>query len=667
MVTLRTYATVLAGALASLPAGAQTAGDSVLATGSVVEIPGKRSGPLAARSVLTSVDLIGAELLQDQQVRNAWQLFARAPGVMLTQFGQGNESGKLSFRGFNGEGEVNAVKLLVDGIPGNDNAGGMPLLGAVVPLEIRQIEVVRGTNDARYGLHNIAGNANIVTRAGGNYSEARLTSGSFGTRQLQLVHGAEDGGWSQNYVLAWQDAGGYRSHARSHAVTLAGKWFVSIGDGARAGLSVRHAETKAQEPGYLTAADARRAPTESYPYAQSDGGNRQLTQAGLHVDSEPGGCLSLSAKAYANTIQDQRWLRFSSAAAQQERIIDETHYGLLGALTCRPAAADGYTLEAGIAAERQHDHSPRYSTVNQVRAATTRDHHFTFNTTGAYVEAVIRPAAALKLVPAYRVDRITGRFTDPSKGAAYPIQDYGAIRQPKFSAVYAPSPSASLYLNWGRTFQAGAGAAAFKSTATSLRPSINDGREIGAKLAPADWLDGRIAIWRQRASDEVRRRLNDPSGDSENVGATLRRGIDAQANLRPRPWLTAWLAYARQRATIIRPDPAAPATVNHDIDHVPRHVQTAGLEIQASPAWKFSLWTHGQGSYYLTTANTGGKFGGFVLLNASASYRLSPAVRLEIQVKNLANRYHEYVWINDQTRHAPGDGRAVYLSAWLAY
>ncbi|MGC7986007.1 TonB-dependent receptor plug domain-containing protein, partial [Salmonella enterica] len=86
--------------------------------------------------------------IQQQQAQYNWELFAQSPGVMLTQFRQGNESGKLSFRGFNGEGEVNAVKLLIDGIPSNDNAGGMPFLGTLLPLDIARIEVVRGTNDA---------------------------------------------------------------------------------------------------------------------------------------------------------------------------------------------------------------------------------------------------------------------------------------------------------------------------------------------------------------------------------------------------------------------------------------------------------------------------------------------------------------------------------------
>src|SRR2546427_752235 len=103
-----------------------------------------------------------------------------------------------------------SVKLLIDGIPSNDNAGGMPFLDAVFPLDIEAIEIVRGTNDARYGLNNIAGNVNVITRTGGNEGRASVTVGSFGTKEFQVSKGIESGNWSQNYFLAWRDSDGYR-------------------------------------------------------------------------------------------------------------------------------------------------------------------------------------------------------------------------------------------------------------------------------------------------------------------------------------------------------------------------------------------------------------------------------------------------------------------------
>lgn len=654
------------------PTTASTTSDPALSLGTV-EVTAGRSGPLTTRSVLSSVDFIGADQIRDKQVQYSWELFTQAPGVMLTQFRQGNESGKLSFRGFNGEGEVNAVKLLIDGVPGNDNAGGMPFLGAVFPLEMERIEVVRGTNDARYGLHNIAGNVNMVTRTGGNYNDARLTYGSFNTREIQVAKGVENGNWSQNYFIGYEKSDGYRDHSQAENTTFSGKWLYTSDDGRyRTGLTIRHNQAYAQEPGYLTAADAQTHPTASYAYAQSDGGNRQLDQIALHFDGDIDDQLSVGAKVYLNRIRDQRWLRYSETTSQQERIIDETHYGVMTTATYRPALdalkwMNDVALEGGVNVERQEDQSPRYNTVNKTRVSTTRDHHFVFDTYGAYVQAVIKPTEALKIIPGYRIDKVSGRFNDPSQGTHYGIQDYGVIRQPKFSVVYSPVKEASLYANWGRTFQVGAGAAAYKSNANDLRPSINDGWETGVKFAPAQWVDGRVAVWEQRASDEVKRRLNDPTGDSENVGKTRRNGVDIQLNLRPGKQTSVWLAYSRQRSEIVTPDPSAPNTIGKEIDHVPRYVFSGGVDYQASADLKLSAWGNGQGSYYLNTANTGGKYGGVVLFNASATYQVTPKVSLELQLKNLANRYYEYVWINDQTRHAPGDGRAVYMSANLKY
>ena len=632
-----------------------------------VEVSARRSGTLSARDMLTSVDIVAPEQIQQQQVSHAWQLFARAPGVMLTQFRQGNESGKLSFRGFNGEGEVNAVKLLIDGMPANDNAGGMPFLDMLFPLEISNIEVVRGTNDPRYGLHNIAGNATVNTRTGGNYDEARLGYGSFNTRQVQYVKGVAAGNWTQNYSAGYLRSAGYRENAGFRKVSVAGKWGYTTDDGrTRVLASARHTQSDGDEAGYLEEADAHRAPTSSYAYARSTGGQREMSQLGLAVDTTLSPELSLSAKVYANAVRDQRWLRYSQRTSQQERIIDETHVGVLASLSYRPEWSRTVSLEAGVNAEHQNDRSPRYSTVDKVRTATTRDQRFDFDNYGGYLQAVLTPLEGLKLMPGYRIDKVQGSFSDPSKNAHFPIQDYGLIKQPKFSAAYSPWRTATVYANWGRTFQVGAGAAAYRGNANVLRPSINDGWETGVKWAPLPWLDGRLAAWRQDASDEVKRKLNDPAGDSENVGKTRREGIDLQLNAHGGNH-AGWIAYARQRSRIVEPDPAAPATLGKQIDHVPNHVFSAGYDWNMTTAVKLSAWANGQGSYFLTSANTGRKYGAYVLLNLGASYRVSPSLSFDLQLNNVADRYVDYVWINDVTRHAPGDGRALTASASLRF
>ncbi len=99
--------------------------------------------------------------------------------------------------------------------------------------------------------------------------------------------------------------------------------------------------------------------------------------------------------------------------------------------------------------QKQENRSERYRTLERVRQATTRDQKFDFNTYRAYVQAKIEPFEFLKIVPAYRMDKITGHLTNELTGQDSDINDYGLIKQPKLSVVHSPWRAASFYANWG--------------------------------------------------------------------------------------------------------------------------------------------------------------------------------------------------------------------------
>lgn len=642
--------------------------NSTLTLGAVT-VSGTSSGPLATSSVLSSVDILGGDILEKMPVAYSWELFNRAPGVMLTGFNQGTTSGKLSFRGFNGEGEVNAVKLLIDGIPSNTNDGNMPFIDSVFPLDIDSVEVVRGTSDPRYGLNNIAGNVNINTRSGGNYNKARLRYGSFNTREVQLAKGIETSNWTQNYFFARQQVDGYREHADTERYSFSGKWFYTPDDGSyRLGLSARHYEADAQEAGYLSEADARQHPRLSNDFNASDKGTRRMNQLSVHFDTDLAETLAWSAKTYLNTFDDRRWTQYWRTSAQQERDAYETQYGALTSLTWRPEVdwLHGFALEGGSDVQKQNNRSERYRTVQRVRQAQTRDQDFDFNTVGAYVQAEIEPFESLKIVPAYRVDKISGDFTNQLTGQTSDINDYGLIKQPKLSVVYSPWKYASVYANWGRTFQVGSGAAAYKVPPRNedLQPSINEGWETGIKFTPASWVDGRVAYWRQDATGEVSRRLNDPSGESDNVGETRRWGYDLQVNLHPDERTEVWASYSWQYSKILEPSSALPQSKGKEIDHIPHHLWNTGISYQATQALQLTAWMNGQTNYYLERENTQGTYGGYVLMNIGATYTLTETLSVDLQLKNLTDRYYEYAWYDPDgakdSLHSPGDGRALY-------
>jgi iron complex outermembrane receptor protein len=631
--------------------------------------------PFGARAedLFTSVDVLGGDVVQRQNIDNAWELFGRLPGVLLTDFNQGTTSGRFSIRGFNGEGEINAVKLLIDGVPSNTNDGAIAYLDAVFPLEITSAETVRGTIDARYGLNNIAGDASITTRNGGTYAEARLGYGGWNAREAQAAVGLETPQFTQNYFAGWRQSDGYRDHADLTRRALSAKWGLRTPDGsARFGVSARYYHVVAQEPGYLTRADARATPRRSYPISETDGGRRTIEQYAAHYDGTPAEGLSADAAVYWNRFNDTRYVRFSAAVPQQERIAHERQWGALANLRYELPSGPFYAAALALGADMQVQdvRSLRYLDVRRVRTAQTRDQIYGLDSRGAYVKLSIEPTAALKLIPAYRVDTLDGDYRDRLGGLTAKANDYGLIGQPKFSAIWTPRPDLMAYGNWGRTFQVGAGSGAYKipPRIADLRPSINDGWEIGAKLTRADRLEARLAYWEQSASGEVKRKLNDPTGDSENLGRTKRRGLDLQVSYAVTPHVRAWGALTLQRAIIEEPDPATPAAKGKSIDHVPSRLVAGGVDWNATDKLTVSASVNAQNDYYLEQTNTTGRFGGYVLANLDAAYAVSPHAEIQIQIKNLTDEPYEYVWWDGtQSLHSPGDRRALYAALMVRF
>ena len=153
-----------------------------------------------------------------------------------------------------------------------------------------------------------------------------------------------------------------------------------------------------------------------------------------------------------------------------------------------------------------------------------------------------------------------------------------------------PAGGVTLYGNYGKSFQIGlaSGAYLIPPRTVNLDPSINEGWELGVKYAPSDRFEGRIAVWRQTATGEIKRKLNDPLGDSENVGATRRHGVDVQLSGKPLPGLSLWGALSWQKADRHQPDPATPAFKGNEIDHVPHWLWSGGLDFTGLAAHRAS-------------------------------------------------------------------------------
>ncbi|MEY2838844.1 MAG: hypothetical protein RJB60_1143 [Pseudomonadota bacterium] len=643
--------------------------DSALALGEI-KISAQASGPLTSRSVLSSVDLMGGEQFQDKTVGNSWELLGLMPGIQLTEFRMGAESGKATFRAFNGEGYINGIKVLIDGVPSNVNSGNQRFIDMIPSLELALIEVVRGTNDPRYGLHNIGGNFNMVTRQGGNYTEGRLTAGSFDTLEAQVVLGMESQGLAQNYYIAKQNSGGYRPHSQADKLSLGGKWFYTVpGTGLKLGAVLRHHRNESQEPGYLTAAELAQDRFQSPAKNANDLSKRDMNQASALLEWQVNERLFWRNTLYYNDYSDDR--RFSiSQSNRQRRLWDEHQRGLLSNLTWR--ASDQVTLDGGINIEKQDNGYVRKRFANTTPTdfegtptALQADEAYSLDNVGAYVQAVLKPMPELKVVPALRVDKFTGQTLLRNTGVRAALQDYGWIKQPKLSVVYSPLASVSVYANWGQTFQVltGSRSPAYLAPSNLKRDaSINTGHELGVKFKPMAGTEARIALWQQDATDEV---ANMPSIDSTTaLGATRRSGLDLQASTRVNPRLSLWASHALQQAEVRKAFTSTGASLaGKEVMATPRYISNVGVSFKASDTWQFGAQARAQGSYYIDDLNAQRKYGGFAVVDASVRYAFNPKTSVDLQFKNLTDRRYEYVWDNSGSPMiAPAAGRAAYLS-----
>jgi iron complex outermembrane recepter protein len=672
----------LVAALAALSLATEThaqSSDSALTLGKV-DVHQHTDGQLTAHQVLTSVDVLGADQIEDQNVANSWELLGQMPGIQLTETRQGAESGKVSFRAFNGEGYLNAIKTLIDGVPSNVNSGNQRFIDMLFPLEISYIEVVRGTNDPRYGLHNIGGNVNFGTRQGGHYTDARLGYGSYNTRDAQLAVGREANGFAQNYFIGLQASDGYRDHDTSKKYSVGGKWFYGNldEDGVRIGLTARAYHHEADEPGFMTAEELRTDRRGSQLRNANDFDDRDMRQFGVHLDLKLTDALFFGTKLYYNRYEDDRKVTFSDLPTgnlpRQRRIWDEKQVGMLSTLTWQ--ASDLLTLEGGLNYEHQDNGYIRqrfaYSMPTDFSVPPARvqnDDRHTFDNWGAYVQAIYQPIDALKIVPAYRVDRFGGDTRLPG-GITGRLQDVGTIEQPKLSVVYALTPTTNVYANWGRTFQVltGSTSPAYLTPGQGdIAPSTNTGMELGLKFSPFAGSQARLAVWQQDAENET---SNMPAtGTTVTLGKTRRRGVDAQLSAQLGEKWTAWASHAYQEAKILRDGRTTGISLEgNEVAAVPRHISNIGLDYQATEALQLGLQGRAQSDYYLEERNVGGKYGNFAVLDLSARYQVNPRWSVDLQAKNVTGREYVYAWYDSffqaeaQPMFSPSAGRTVYLS-----
>ncbi len=635
---------------------------------------------VASADAPASVDVIGSNEIELENVDSSMELLKKVPGAYFGDWNQGALAGSFSLRGY----DINTsapVSLTIDGIPAFYSSRNTIDMDPVFPLEIHQIEMLKGSYDPRYGINNIAGSVNVYTKRGGDYTKARLLTGSYDTYDGQIAVGVEDENFSQNYFAGARSSDGYRDHSETEKQAFSGKWFYSLDDHkGQIGAIVRFFSLTGDAPGYLSRDDADNNPTSAAAYARSDGSEQENKQASLHFDYDFTESLYWSVKTYAQEMEWDKFSRWSLTGNQSETLITEKQYGAVSTLTFEKnyEAIQRLKIDWGMDYQYSQATEQRWTTVDRIRQGSEyRYFDYDMQYWGTFVQVDSDIRDWLRMFAALRVDSFDGDCISKVTGNDSDMLDLDFIWQPKVGAVITPFQGYNFYANWGRTFQLPSTPYRYGQDTSGnlisrdLAESTNDGWEVGIKASPFDWLSFRADVWQMVASNEVRKK-GDGSGDRINVGKTTRDGWDVSFSIRPHPWVALWGSYSQVKAVYTDPGEALAAVKGKDIELIPKETGKLGVDFNHPKGISGSLWLEHQGDYYVLNdaTNENEPVGEYTIFNFKLAYNLGQLTQkfkdttIGFEVKNLFDEdYYTYVW-NLDNGFQPGDARSFYV--WMS-
>jgi vitamin B12 transporter len=579
----RRAALSLALAAAFPCAFAQTSLQQVVVTASRTEQ--RVQDALPATTLITRADIERA------QTPDLPTLLRQVSGVEVTQNGgPGTVSGTF-IRG----AESRHTLVLIDGVPVNNLNFSLPALEYLPLADVDHIEIVRGNVSALYGSAALGGVIQIFTREAGRAPQANLTAQA-GSRGLVDV--AASGGVKL--------ASGTGLHASVESLHDNG--FNAIKQEERPGTDPDRDGLRRQSSSLAITQDLAAGNTiglklrDAHGTTQYDSQFGPATQADESHFVERGAALEgrfkLGADLHLNAALTSTSDKLDAQVTAFPYFVNSSAQGAQLGLEWQ--AAPGQSVTAGLEHTRQHLDS------DTVYAKPTRTQD---SARVGYTGDFGRHQVQLGL----RQDRYAD-FGSPSTwlaGYAFRITDAWRISAMASTGFNAPTFN-DLYYPYGGN--------------PLLRPERLKSAEIGLQYA-AQGQELRATVFDNRFTDLIG---DDAAFNRVNIGRARNRGIELVYNGR--------IADTGVRADITSQDPVD-LTTNTRLARRAATIAHFGLTRDVG-AWQFG----GNARYSGSRPDGAHTLGSYVVLDLTASYAVSPQVKLFGRIDNLTDRDYETVY-----------------------
>jgi iron complex outermembrane receptor protein len=489
------------------------------------------------------------------------------------------------------------VAIFLDGVPLNETDGYADT-NVIIPLEIDHVDVIKGPSSVLYGNYASGGAVSYYTIKSGDFTRLRLNYGSFNTVDTSGVLARSGEKLDQVYAFQVYHTDGYRANSDWDKQNVAARWTYRPTEKLSATLGLRSFHSEWDSAGYVPDYFSPKDWVNDGS-GQGNGGKKKRFEARLDVNYELNDDSKLMFYTWAN---DQDFTRYyvnympyapdGTRNSGDERFHQRevwglgTSYNLDGQIGGRD-----FVFVAGVDFSRESENRERWNLkwgTGRQRHEKFRDYKYFLNTLSVYGEANYQILEPLKVRVGGRYDKFTGdlnvkmqkntgTLADTLQPGSYDSKGYHAF-SPKFGLLYTPMENLELYANFGRGFQLPNSDTAFFTDPTQ-KISYRDQYEFGFRTSPLSWLSLGGSYYRLYTDNDLY--TNPATNESENIGKTLRTGLETYADFF---FATDWrfhLDYSYQDAKYKKWAASGLDMAGRRLTAVPRHI--TNLELNYEP------------------------------------------------------------------------------------
>jgi outer membrane cobalamin receptor len=559
-----------------------------------------------------AVTVLDRKAIERLPANSLSELLAFVPGVTMMFDSGASGIPMITSRGFFGGGEVEYVKLMIDGVPVGDAESGNVDWQRFRAADIDRVEMLHGPGSALYGDTALGGVIQVFTRAASAPDETRASvhagGSSFAGRDLSAHYsgdlaqglrlGAAAGAWS---------TGGFRDHANTDDRMLQVS-LEHLGDASRAKIDAFADSEVRHQPGALSLPEiaADRTQSESAFRFDREGTSRRRIDGTF----ESFGAIPLRASVYGVTRDDDNLRTLLLAPGFGTSAFRSLATKAGGGTLEGSHEWSRITLRAGTDFERALV-SGRYDKVTPAGAigSSTGDEDGSRTRAAWFVTGGWAATERVRFSAGLRRDEIRDDMT-ASTTLNLPRRTTASAWSPRagVNVHFGPEPSPlSFFAQYSHAFKAptldqlfdpraypdGAGGTFYISNA-GLLPQRAHNLEAGLSRATprSDWS---LVAYRLGVRDEID--FDPQTFTYKNIGSSLHRGVEASVALAKTAWLSPQVTYAWTRVA----DTAAPSD---QLKNIPEHTAQLLLHARLSAVTSADAIYRWRGTLSLDDAGT---------------------------------------------------------------